>query len=81
LKKEWILKSLNINKKQPNPPINPNNPKMLPNTSTTKILTNRSGSAASARAAVDPVIPTQTPHRRLHAPTVSPPQKSAKPVK
>lgn len=52
---------------------------ILPKTSTTKILTNRFGSAASDSAAVDPVIPTQTPQRRLHAPTVRPPQKRAKP--
>ena len=60
-------------------PINPNKPRMLPKTSTTRILTNRVGSAASARAAVEPVIPTQTPQRRLQAPTVMPPQKTAKP--
>ena len=52
---------------------------MLPNTSTIKILTNKFGSAASAMAAVEPVMPTETPQRRLHAPTVRPPQKSAKP--
>ena len=45
-----------------------------------RILTNRLGSAASARAAVEPVIPTDTPHRRLHIPTVNPPQKIAKPI-
>ena len=44
-----------------------------------RIFTNRLGSAASANAAVDPVIPTDTPQRRLHAPTVRPPQKIAKP--
>ena len=52
---------------------------MLPKTSTTRILTNRLGSAASAIAAVEPVIPTEIPHRRLHTPTVRPPQKMAKP--
>ena len=55
----------------------PKRPIMLPKTSTMRILMKRLGSAASARAAVDPVMPTQTPHRRLHAPTVRPPQKSA----
>lgn len=53
---------------------------MLPNTSTTRIFTNKAGSAASARAAVDPVMPTQTPQSRLHAPTVRPPQNSANPI-
>jgi len=62
-------------------PINPNRPKILPKTSTTRIFTNKSGSAASDRAAVDPVMPTQTPQRKLHAPTVRPPQKRANPVK
>ena len=53
---------------------------MLPKTSTMRILTNRFGSPASDSAAVDPVIPTDTPQRRLHTPTVSPPQKIAKPM-
>lgn len=57
----------------------PNRPMILPNTSTMRILTNKSGSAASARAAVEPAIPTEIPQRRLHAPTVSPPQNSAYP--
>lgn len=48
-------------------------------TSTIRILTKSCGSAASAKAAVEPVIPTETPHRRLQIPTVRPPQKSAKP--
>lgn len=60
-------------------PINPNKPRILPKTSTMRILTNRFGSAASAMAAVEPVIPTQIPQSRLHAPTVTPPQKTAKP--
>ena len=42
--------------------------------------TYRLGSAASARAALDPLMPTLTPHIRLHAPTKSPDQKSANPV-
>ena len=58
----------------------PNRPIMLPNTSTIRILTKRLGSAASAKAAVAPVIPTETPQRRLQEPTVRPPQKSAKPA-
>ena len=60
-------------------PINPNRPRILPKTSTMRILTNKFGSAASARAAVEPAIPTQIPQRRLHTPTVMPPQKMAKP--
>jgi len=60
--------------------MSPNNPMMLPNTSTTRILTKRLGSAASATAAVAPVTPTLRPQRRLQVPTVRPPQKSAKPV-
>jgi hypothetical protein len=64
---------------KPNAPIRPNSPKILPNTSTTRILTNRLGSAASAMAAVDPVMPTQAPQRRLQAPTVRPPQNMANP--
>ncbi len=58
-------------------PINPNKPKMLPNTSTMRIFTKRSGFAASDSAAVEPVIPTDTPHNRLHIPTVTPPQNIA----
>lgn len=38
------------------------------------------GSAASARAALLPLMPTETPHIKLHIPTVSPDQNSAKPV-
>jgi hypothetical protein len=49
-------------------------------TSTIKILTNNWGSAASAKAAVEPVIPTETPQRRLQNPTVSPPQNNEYPV-
>lgn len=58
-------------------PMSPNKPRMLPKTSTMRILTKRFGSAASASAAVAPVMPTETPQRRLHTPTVSPPQKMA----
>jgi len=52
---------------------------MLPNTSTMRIFTNNAGSAASAKAAVDPTTPTQTPQSKLQMPTVKPPQKSAYP--
>ena len=44
-----------------------------------RIFTNKFGSAASASAAVEPVMPTETPQRRLQKPTVRPPQKIAKP--
>ena len=43
-------------------------------------ITHRLGSAASARAALLPLMPTETPQMRLHMPTVSPDQKSAYPV-
>ena len=59
----------------------PNSPRILPNTSTMRILTNSDGSAASPNAAVEPVMPTDTPHRRLQTPTVRPPQKRANPVR
>jgi hypothetical protein len=39
------------------------------------------GSAASARAALLPLMPTQTPQIRLHIPTVNPAQNNAYPVK
>ena len=58
----------------------PNRPIILPKTSTMRIFTNKSGSAASARAAVEPATPTEIPQRRLHAPTVRPPQNSAYPA-
>ena len=57
----------------------PKRPMILPKTSTMRILTNRSGSAASARAAVEPAMPTEIPHSKLHAPTVRPPQNNAYP--
>lgn len=62
---------------QESSPIKPNRPKMLPNTSTIRIFTNNAGSAASANAAVEPVMPTEIPQSRLQMPTVRPPQKSA----
>ena len=40
-------------------------------------LTYKLGSAASASAALLPLIPTETPHIRLHIPTVNPDQNSA----
>jgi hypothetical protein len=40
----------------------------------------REGSAASARAAPLPLMPTATPQTRLHMPTVIPDQKRAYPV-
>lgn len=44
-------------------------------------VTHSEGSAASARAALLPLMPTQTPQIRLHMPTVNPAQNSAYPVK
>jgi hypothetical protein len=46
-------------------------------TSTTRILTKRAGSAASAMAALEPETPTAMPQSRLQKPIVRPPQKSA----
>ena len=43
--------------------------------------THSEGSAASARAAPLPLIPTAIPQTRLQPPTVIPAQKRAKPVK
>lgn len=43
--------------------------------------THSAGSAASARAALLPLMPTQTPQIRLHIPTVRPAQNNAYPVK
>ncbi len=59
--------------------IRPKRPMIDANTSTTSIRTKRVGSAASEIAAVAPVIPTATPQRRLHTPTVKPPQNNEKP--
>lgn len=42
-----------------------------------RATTYRLGSAASANAALLPLIPTETPQIRLHMPTSKPPQKSA----
>lgn len=41
----------------------------------------RVGSAASANAALLPLMPTATPQMRLHIPTVRPDQNNAYPVK
>lgn len=62
------------------PTMRPKSPRTEPKISMTRILTNRAESAASATAAVDPVIPTQIPQTRLPRPTVRPAQKSEKPV-
>lgn len=43
-------------------------------------LAHKVGSAASASAALLPLIPTETPHIKLHIPTVRPDQKRAYPV-
>lgn len=44
------------------------------------VRTYKLGSAASARAALEPLIPTDTPQTKLQAPTRRPDQKRAKPV-
>jgi hypothetical protein len=44
------------------------------------IGTHSAGSAASASAALLPLMPTQTPQIRLHIPTVNPAQNRAYPV-
>jgi len=59
--------------------ISPKRPMIDAKTSTTRIRTNSVGSAASAMAAVDPVMPTATPQNKLQSPTVKPPQKRANP--
>ena len=52
--------------------ITPNSPMALPKISMINIFTKRLLLWASARAAPDPTIPTQTPHATLQIPTVSP---------
>ena len=59
------------------PIITPNSPKALPKISIIKILTKVEGVCASARAAPDPVTPTQIPQQRLDNPTANPAQKRA----
>lgn len=61
--------------------MSPNKPKMLLNTSITKILTNKLGSEASASAALEPEIPTPIPQSRLQQPMIKPPQNNENPVK
>jgi hypothetical protein len=61
--------------------INPNNPITDAKISTINTLTNNVGSAASARAALLPTIPTLTPHAKSHSQTVSPAQNIAYPEK
>lgn len=43
-------------------------------------VAHREGSAASASAALLPLMPTQTPQIKLHMPTVMPAQNNAYPV-
>jgi hypothetical protein len=43
-------------------------------------VTHSEGSAASAKAALEPLIPTLTPQIKLHMPTNTPLQNSAYPV-
>lgn len=58
----------------------PKRPSTEPKISTTKTLTKSSGFWASAKAALDPVTPTERPHNKLQTPTVKPPQKIAWPI-
>lgn len=59
--------------------MSPNNPIALPKISTIKIFTNNAGFAASAKAAPDPTMPTQTPHTKFTIPTVRPAPNSMYP--
>lgn len=59
----------------------PNSPMALPKISTIRILTKRLAFWASARAAPLPTMPTQTPQKRLHKPTVRPAPNMEKPVR
>jgi hypothetical protein len=61
-------------------PMSPKRPRMEPKTSTMRMRTNKPGSAASEIAAVEPVMPTVIPQKRLQRPTVRPPQKRAYPI-
>jgi hypothetical protein len=58
----------------------PNKPIALPNISTIRILTNNDEFCASANAAPEPTIPTQTPQKRLDQPTVMPAPNIANPA-
>ena len=60
--------------------ISPKRPMALPKISMIKILTKSELLAASARAAPEPTIPTQTPHAKLLIPTVSPAPNILKPA-
>jgi hypothetical protein len=64
---------LTVNK----PTIKPKRPSTDPKISTTNTFTNNSGFCASAKAALDPVTPTDKPQSKLQIPTVKPPQKIA----
>lgn len=57
--------------------ITPNRPIAEAKISMMRILTKSEGLAASANAAPEPTTPTQTPQKRLHKPTVSPPPNIA----
>lgn len=62
------------------PMITPNNPKALPKISMMRILTKVDGVCASARAAPEPVTPTQIPQQRLERPTARPAPNKAYPL-
>jgi hypothetical protein len=72
---------ISISRNQVEHTIKPKSPMTDAKISTIKTLTNNVGSAASARAALLPTIPTLTPHAKLHRPTVRPAQNKAYPVK
>lgn len=77
---DWAVSAMYPSKpRRGDSPIRPNRPRILPKISITRILTKSWGSAASASAAVEPVMPTEMPQRRLQIPTARPPQKRAKP--
>ena len=59
------------------PTMTPNNPRAEPKISIIKILTKVDGVWASARAAPDPVTPTQIPQTRFDKTTRRPAAKSA----
>ena len=61
------------------PTITPNNPKALPNISTTNIFTNVYGVCASDIAHTPPVTPTHIPHTKLEKPTETPVQNIENP--
>lgn len=63
------------------PTIKPNNPMTEAKISITNILINKDEFDASLIAAIDPTIPTTTPHIKLVNPTVIPPQNNEYAVK